>query len=303
MKLFVVAAITLAVMTACSGSGTTYALGTSGGSSGGVSSTGGASGNGASGASGSGAGGSSGSGATPTTGAAGGGGGAAAASGGGTSAVVRQYAVTAYGVTNGGRLEALKTDNELSAEKRTEIESVRVVDGSSGKTLILPLTGKNLPEGAVSYADTFAVYKGVESQNPYTFVLVGEKTQSSEMPTTGTVYYFGNSHAVEKQADGSAVANTGTTFLRVDFGNKMVTGKVHSDANWRPLDGATNTGFDVNARIRGTAFQSVEGAETTVDGQFYKSESNRDNAAGMVMGVFSNQGKNVSGAFSGAQVQ
>lgn len=303
MKLFAIAAMTLAVMTACSSGGTNYSLNSDGSSSGSVASSG-AAGSGAGGASGSSGGGGGSGGGTPTADAAGGGGASSAgtASSGGTAAAeTRTYQVVAYGVTPESRLESLKTDGSVRAEKRTAIERVRVVDGSTGKTLSLPLI-KDLPADSTAYADTFTVYKGVESANPYTFVLVGERTPSSEMPTTGTAHYFGNSYGVEKRADGSVVGGTGTTFLNVDFGKKTVTGKIHAADDWRPIDGPATTGFDVDATIRGTTFQSVTGAATQVDGQFYRSESNRENAAGTVMGVFSNQEKNISGAFSGSRM-
>ncbi|SSY80528.1 transferrin-binding protein-like solute binding protein [Alysiella crassa] len=324
MKLFAIAAMTLAVMTACSSGGTSYALNSDGSSSGSVASSGG----GAAGSSSGGASGSSGnggSGGTPTADATGGGsstagasnsggsgststassGGSGSGSGSGNNtagAEMRTYRITAYGVTPEARLESLKTDGSVRAEKRAAIERVRVVDGSTGKTLSLPLI-KDLPADSTAYADTFTVYKGVESKNPYTFVLVGEKTPSNEMPTTGTAHYLGTSYGVEKRADGSVVGGTGTTFLNVDFGKKTVTGKIHAADDWRPIDGPATTGFDVDATIRGTTFQSVTGAATQVDGQFYRSESNRENAAGTVMGVFSNQEKNISGAFSGSRMK
>lgn len=320
MKLFAIAAMTLAVMTACSSGGTSYALNSDGGSSGSVASSGG-------GAAGSGAGGTSGSsggsgGGTPTADAAGGGSSTAGASNSGGSgststassggsgsgsgnntagAEMRTYRITAYSVTPEASLKSLTTNGSVRAEKRTAIERVRVVDGSTGKTLSLPLI-KDLPADSTAYADTFTVYKGVEGQNPYTFVFVGERTEANVMPTTGTAHYFGNSYGVEKRADGSVVGGTGTTFLNVDFGKKTVTGKIHAADDWRPIDGPATTGFDVDATIRGTTFQSVTGAATQVDGQFYRSESNRANVAGTVMGVFSNQEKNISGAFSGSRM-
>ncbi len=282
MKTFALSMMVLAILTGCSSSGQTYALGESSGSSNSSSST---------------------TTATDTTGST-----ASSSSGSdsGSTQETRTYSVTGYGITTQAGLEKTNTYT-ITTTKRSEIDMINIKDGSNGKSIQLPLI-KDVPKGSSAYADSFTVYQGVESVNPYSVVFVGEKTKSTEMPTTGTAHYFGTSHAFIKQSDGSVTEDTGLTSLNVDFANKTVNGKVHVDREWNPLNPFTeniylNTGLDVNAVIRGSAIQSVPSAQTSVEGQFYRKESDREQVAGSLMGVFSNTEQGISGAFTTEQVK